>query len=94
MTDAKDKESPRGCGYPLPQECIEHFERVEAKLDFLTGLLTGNRSPGEGLLIRVDRMEQRWKLTTWVLGVVVGAVVLNLVRTVFVVWTSVEGATQ
>lgn len=35
------------------------IERIEAKIDKVLVLLTGNGNPASGLVVRVDRIEQR-----------------------------------
>jgi len=56
----------------------ERLTVMDEKLDKLIHAVEGNGKPG--LLIRVDRVEQRWKLVAWVLGVVGAAVLVQLVE--------------
>lgn len=39
---------------------LKDLERLEAKVDKLVLLLTGNGKPAEGLVVRMDRIEQ-WR---------------------------------
>lgn len=80
MTTADPGTKPKACFDSRPPECVEQFNRIEKKIDFLTTLMTGNDNPGVGVIVRLDRLEQRWKLTTWVLGLMATAVTIGAVR--------------
>lgn len=56
----------------------ERLTVMDEKLDKLIHSVEGNGRPG--LLIRVDRVEQKWKIVVWVLGVVGAAVLVQLVE--------------
>lgn len=59
----------------------ERLNSMDEKLDKLVHAMEGNGRPG--LLIRVDRVEQRWKIVSWVLGVVVGTVLIQVAQRLF-----------
>lgn len=51
----------------------ETLTRMESKIDRLDRHITGASEPGTGLIVRVDRIEQRNKLTAWLAGTALGA---------------------
>jgi len=56
----------------------ERLKVMDEKLDKLIHSVEGNGRPG--LIIRVDRVEQRWKVIAWVLAVVGGTVLVEIVQ--------------
>ena len=57
----------------MQAQCADHFVRLEAKIDLLTSLLTGNSTPGCGIIVRMDRLEQKDARATWVYRAIMGA---------------------
>lgn len=49
--------------------------RIEGKLDQLHVLLTGNSKPHTGVIVRLDRLEQRAGRSAWVSRSLVGALI-------------------
>lgn len=73
-------ESPQAQPVPdtLPSRCVEHvyqLQRMEGKLDKLCELLTGNGNPQRGVILRLDRLEQRAQGKVWVERTVLGAII-------------------
>ena len=62
----------------MQAQCAAHFVRLEAKIDLLTSLLTGNSKPGCGIVVRMDRLEQKDARSTWVYRAVLGAMITGL----------------
>lgn len=57
-------------------EEVTQLDKIEQKLDTLCKILTGNANPGEGLIVRFDRVEQSQKRVRWFLRSIVGALVV------------------
>lgn len=79
--DGKTQQVSKNPCDPRPVECISQLNRIESmaaangkKLTTLCVLMTGNGNPEAGLLVRTDRLEQKSKLATWALRVVIGAI--------------------
>ncbi len=51
------------------------LDRIERKLDTLCKIITGNDNPGEGLVVRFDRVEQAQKRVRWYIRTIVAALV-------------------
>lgn len=58
----------------------ERLNGMDQKLDKVIHAIEGNGKPG--LIIRVDRVEQRWKAIAWVLAIVGGTVIVELIQKV------------
>jgi hypothetical protein len=73
------------CFDSRPPECVKQFDRIEKKIDDLTRHMTGNRNPREGMIVRVDRLEQRsdsLKRSTTAIGAAVVTAFIGLIITV------------
>ena len=86
-------EDVKRCFDSRPPECVEQFDRIEKKVDELKGLLTGNKNPGVGYIVRIDRLEQRAKAFSWILGILGTAVVVGIVRWLFTAVNHFSGGT-
>jgi hypothetical protein len=56
----------------------ERLTVMDEKLDKLIYAIDGNGKPG--LLIRVDRVEQKERMARWAIAVVVGAILVQVVE--------------
>ena len=65
----------RPCVDVRPPECVEQFNRIEHKIDQLTQHLTGNGRPDRGVIVRLDRLEQRSARLVWVSRAVVTTII-------------------
>ncbi|MHA1962055.1 MAG: hypothetical protein ACW99U_17760 [Candidatus Thorarchaeota archaeon] len=82
------KAKPMVCVDSRPPECVAQFNRIENKIDALTQLMTGNKNPGVGVIVRMDRLEQKaaghkWALRaigTAIITVIVGIVIAAVIH--------------
>jgi hypothetical protein len=64
----------------------EQCALINKKLDTLHEILTGNGTPSKGVIVRLDRVEQKTNAASWFIGVVIVALVglyvgqINLVK--------------
>lgn len=53
---------------------------VSERLEDLEVLMTGNGSPEKGVVLRLDRIEQRLRLLYWIGGIVATHLMLSILR--------------
>lgn len=62
---------------------VTQLDRIEEAVRMLNHHITGNGNPSDGLLMRVDRIEQRGLIFVWVLATVSTVAIGLLVNKVF-----------
>ncbi len=81
--------SPEPVPDTLPARCVAHvyqLQRMEGKLDKLCELLTGNGDPQRGVVLRLDRLEQRAKGKVWAERTVLGALIAGACAVIVKGW--------
>ncbi len=68
-------------------EVREYLERIERKVDRLEGHLTGNDDPEKGIIVRLDRLEQRQASQVKAFWAVVSAFTVAVASFVFRILT-------
>lgn len=58
----------------------EQVDRIEKKIDKLDNLLTGNGEPHKGIVVRLDRVEQREESRNKWTWIVLGASITALIK--------------
>jgi hypothetical protein len=76
-----------------PVACLMQLDRMEKKLDELHKLMTGNSEPHKGVIVRMDRLEQRSRATLWFVNVVLGALITAVVAGTVAAILALSGGT-
>lgn len=63
----------------------EKLHRLVEQVEELNHHLTGDGNPGKGIIVRLDRLEQRWKLVAFLQGAVVSSII-GAVVALLVTW--------
>lgn len=58
------------------------LDRIEKTVTRLDKFITGGDEPGEGIIVRLDRVEQREKQRTWFARTALGAAIAALITSI------------
>lgn len=61
---------------------------IDRRTSRIEKLLTGNGDPQSGIIVRLDRVEQKMKGLLWVVGICCGTFLTSMVLTLFDLMTS------
>jgi len=60
----------------------EQLNRIESKMDYCVSLLTGDKLPENGLVLKVDRLVQNDQRRTWLARTAIGASIAALITSI------------